>query len=182
MVRFKQECERRKKYMDNFLEKLSSYNILNNLFPGAVYCFLMKCICSIDLTSNGIISEILIYYFVGMIISRVGSVIIEPIYKKIRIVSFAEYPKYIEAEKNDAQISILSETNNTYRTMVALCILVLLSVLTISVFNHFGLNKKILAYVAIGLLTVLFSLSYRKQTKYIRNRVEKQIKNKEENS
>ena len=83
--------------MDNFMEKLSSYNILNNLFPGAVYCFLMKFICSVDFISDNIISDILIYYFVGMIISRLGSVVIEPLYKKIRIVSFADYPKSVSS-------------------------------------------------------------------------------------
>lgn len=168
--------------MEKFLEKLSSYNILNNLFPGAVYCFLMRVICLVDFTSDNIISDILIFYFVGMIISRVGSVVIEPIYKKIRIVSFAEYPKYIEAEKKDAQIAILSETNNTYRTMVALCVVILLSILTIFIFNRLGWDKRIIVYIAIGLLAILFSLSYRKQTKYVKIRVEKQTNHQEGNS
>ena len=168
--------------MDNFMEKLSSYNILNNLIPGAVYCFLMKFICSVDFISDNIISDILIYYFVGMIISRLGSVVIEPLYKKIRIVSFADYPKYIEAEKKDDQVAILSETNNTYRTMVALCVIVLISILTIFIFNLFGWNKKIMVYITIGMLVILFSLSYRKQTKYIKARVQKQANLQEENS
>ena len=168
--------------MDNFMEKLSSYNILNNLFPGAVYCFLMKFICSFDFISDNIISDILIFYFVGMIIRRLGSVVIEPLYKKIRIVSFADYPKYIEAEKKDDQVAILSETNNTYRTMVALCVIVLISILTIFIFNLFGWNKKIMVYITIGMLVILFSLSYRKQTKYIKARVQKQANLQEENS
>lgn len=168
--------------MEKFLEKLSSYNILNNLFPGAVYCFLIKFICSVDFISDNIFSNIFISYFVGMIISRIGSIVIEPLYKKMRIVLFADYTKYIEAEKKDSQVVILSETNNTYRTMVALCITVLTSILTISIFNLFGWNKKIMVYITIGLLVILFSLSYRKQTKYIKSRVEKQTKHQEENS
>ncbi len=168
--------------MEKFLEKLSSYNILNNLFPGAVYCFLMRVMCSVNFTSDNIISDILIFYFVGMIISRVGSVVIEPIYKKIKIVSFAEYPKYIEAEKKDAKIVVLSETNNTYRTMVALCIVVLLSMLAIFIFNLLDWNKRAIVYITIGLLAILFSLSYRKQTKYVKSRVEKQTNHQEGNS
>lgn len=168
--------------MEKFLEKLSSYNILNNLYPGAIYCFLIKFTCSVDFTSDNIISNILIYYFVGMIISRLGSVIIEPLYKKIRIVSFVDYPKYIEAEKKDTQVAILSETNNTYRTMVALCVTALLSILTIFIFNLLGWNKKIIVYITIGLLVVLFSLSYRKQTTYIKARVEKHAEYQEGNS
>ncbi len=160
--------------MEKFLEKLSSYNILNNLFPGAVYCFLMNFICAIDFTIGDIISDILVYYFFGMIISRIGSIIIEPLYKKIRVVSFVDYFKYIQAEKSDPQIAVLSETNNTYRTMIALCVVVLFSMLTIFIFDILGWNKKIIVYISIVLLIVLFSLSYRKQTKYVRSRAEKQ--------
>lgn len=163
--------------MENFLEKLSSYNILNNLFPGAVYCFLMKLISSIDFISDNIISDIFIYYFIGMVISRIGSIIIEPIYKKIKIVSFADYQKYIEAEKKDTQIAILSEINNTYRTMVALCIVVVLSIVVIFIFDLFNWNNKIIVFIAIILLCILFSFSYRKQTKYVKFRVENQTNN-----
>ena len=28
--------------MDKFLAQLSSYNILNNLLPGAIFCFVLK--------------------------------------------------------------------------------------------------------------------------------------------
>lgn len=125
----------------------------------------MKFICSVDFISDNIISDILIYYFVGMIISRLGSVVIEPLYKKIRIVSFADYPKYIEAEKKDDQVAILSETNNTYRTMVALCVIVLISILTIFIFNLFGWNKKIMVYITIGMLVILFFLVVQKTNK-----------------
>jgi len=66
--------------------------------------------------------------------------------------------------------------------MVALCVIVLISILTIFIFNLFGWNKKIMVYITIGMLVILFSLSYRKQTKYIKARVQKQTNLQEENS
>ncbi len=166
--------------MEKFVEKLSSYNILNNLLPGVVYCFLMKLICYVDFTSDNIIADIFVYYFLGMIISRVGSILVEPLYKKVKIVSFADYTKYIKAEKEDSQVTILSETNNTYRTMIALCLIVLISILTVSVFDFFNWNKKICIYIVLVLLVILFSVSYSKQTTYVKKRIEKQANNQEE--
>ena len=65
-------------FIESLLEKLSSYNLLNNLLPGAIFCYLLKTIVNIDI-SNNIVEDLFVYYFIGMIISRIGSIIIEPI-------------------------------------------------------------------------------------------------------
>ena len=62
--------------MESLLEKISSYNILNNLIPGAVFVFLGKLLDIISLPLDGIVESIFIYYFCGMIISRIGSLVI----------------------------------------------------------------------------------------------------------
>jgi len=38
--------------MEKFFEKISSYNLLNNLLPGAVFCYLLKYFTSINLISE----------------------------------------------------------------------------------------------------------------------------------
>ena len=162
--------------MDKILEKLSSYNILNNLLPGAVYCYLLELLCNVSLVNDGIIENIFVYYFVGVVIGRIGSVVIEPICKKIKFVSYASYRLYVEAEKKDKKIEPLLETNNTYRTMVALCIVLLLSMLAAFLYRNYEVFKTVWKYIAIGVLLVLFGASYRKQTKYIKERVENHFK------
>ena len=47
----------------------------------------------------------------------VPTVIIEPILKKTNFVKFRDYPDYINASKKDGKIELLSEVNNTYRTL-----------------------------------------------------------------
>ena len=81
--------------MEKFLDKLSSYNLLNNLLPGAVSCFLMKLYWDKNILSSDVIESIFIYYFIGLVISRVGSVIVEPICRKCKWVKFADYDQYI---------------------------------------------------------------------------------------
>lgn len=68
--------------MEKFLEKISSYNILNNFVPGAVFMYLSDEIFGIDLLVENQILNIVLIYFVGMIASRIGSLWIEEVLKK----------------------------------------------------------------------------------------------------
>ena len=106
--------------MSEFLTKLSSYNLFNYLLPGAVFMYFMNQLDIWKINETNIILEIFLYYFVGMTISRVGSVILEPIFMKLRIINFADYKDYLTAKDNDPQIETLLEQNNTYRTITAL--------------------------------------------------------------
>lgn len=65
--------------------RISSYNLFNNLYPGVIFCYLLKAILGINIISDNWFENLILFYFIGMVISRIGSVIIEPLMKKIRI-------------------------------------------------------------------------------------------------
>lgn len=157
--------------MDKFIDKISSYNLLNNILPGAVFCFLLKILLNIDILKDGIIEKLFIYYFIGMITSRIGSIVVEPFLKKIRFVIFSPYKDFIMASLKDDKVNILSETNNTYRTMLSMCLLLLIT----KVYQLFSVNlhwlKNYTGTIVVVSLLILFTFSYKKQTDYIRNRV-----------
>lgn len=156
---------------EKMLERISSYNLFNNLLPGAVYCFLLNKLLGINFCSGNIVEDLFIYYFTGMVVSRIGSVIIEPICKKIKFVKFAKYGDFLKASKKDEKIDILSETNNTYRTMLSLMLVLLITKLYIFISSK---CETIVAWTPVVIITVLFLLfafSYRKQTSYVRERV-----------
>lgn len=159
--------------MEKIFEKISSYNILNNLLPGATVCFLINYVAGVNIIRASIVDNLFIFYFVGMIISRIGSIVIEPICKKIKFVTYSDYKDYISACKNDVKIETLLEVNNMYRTFFSGCLFVLL----VWGYNEVGQRHQILLNIApeiiVVLLIVLFAFSYRKQTKYIKSRVEK---------
>ena len=109
--------------MTNILEKISSYNILNNILPGVVFIFLWDRLfpqAQFDLNKDGYLENVFIYYFIGMIISRIGSVVIEDIYRKTKFVIYSDDKDYAKAEKLDNKLPILVETNNLYRTTTAI--------------------------------------------------------------
>ena len=52
--------------MESLLERLSSYNILNNLIPGAFFVFFGKLLNVISLPLDGVVERIFVYYFCGI--------------------------------------------------------------------------------------------------------------------
>ena len=68
--------------MKDLLEKLSSYNIFNYLLPGIVFVALADALTSFHFVQQDIVIGVFVYYFIGLIISRLGSIVIEPILSK----------------------------------------------------------------------------------------------------
>ena len=98
--------------MENLLDRLSSYNILNYLIPGVLFLVLVDTFDIAPIEENNILLMLFGGYFAGMVLSRVGSVIVEPWFKKWKIVKYAQYKDYLDAEARDSKIStLLSESN-----------------------------------------------------------------------
>jgi len=106
--------------MKEIIEKLSSYNIFNYLLPGIVFSILTSKFTSTNLIFDNLIIGAFLYYFIGLVISRVGSVIIEPLLKRIKFLKFADYKDFVSVSKTDNKLEILSEANNMYRTFVSM--------------------------------------------------------------
>lgn len=157
--------------MSEFLEKLSSYNLFNYLFPGVVFCLLADEYFSYSLIQEDIIVGVFLYYFVGLVISRIGSLIIEPTLKKIGFVSFSEYEDFISASKTDPKIETLSEVNNMYRTVIALFFTLSLAAIYQAIQVKWPVVANYSLYIAILVLFFMFLFSYKKQTSYIVKRV-----------
>lgn len=159
--------------MEKMLEKISSYNVANYIIPGVIFSVAISESTTINLpTKNGSLFEnIVIYYFFGMIISRMGSIIIQTIFEKFNYLSFAPYPDYIRAEKKDKKISILLEEKNTYRTMVACFTMVFLVIAAACLCDE---ARKPAAYIyaaAAIFLVFLFCRAIKKQVSFIVKRV-----------
>jgi hypothetical protein len=165
--------------MNEWLTKISSYNILNNLFPGAIFCFIGSNITNYNLIPQDVVSALFFYYFIGMIISRIGSLVVERFLRRTRIVNFVCYNDYIKASRKDTFLKIMSETNNIYRTIISL-VLSLVAIKAYSSIEQIYCVYSIIKYIICAvLLLIIFVLAYRKQTNMIRERVNSQISNNE---
>ena len=157
--------------MKELLAKLSSYNIFNYLVPGAVFAALGERITSYNLVHEDIVVGLFQYYFAGLVISRIGSLVVEPVLKRLRFVTFATYEEYVRVSAIDSKLEELSESNNMYRTFCALFVVLLVLVLSEPLAYHFPSVVRFMRHVLLGSLLVLFLFSYRKQTGYITARI-----------
>lgn len=166
----------------NLFEKISSYDIFNNFFPGIVFCSIIKQISRFSFSSEELLEKLFLYYFIGMIISRIGSIVIEKLLKWTNLIEFAPYNDYIEASKEEPFIKDLSEKNNIYRTLIAMTSIisgVKLYDLIIALYTSNSCwSSDLLLFFIFLLITILFIYSYKKQTDYVRRRVEKYKLNK----
>ncbi len=166
--------------LKDLIDKLSSYNLFNYLFPGVLFAALGDHLTSYSLLVDDIVIGVFIYYFIGLVISRLGSLLLEPLFKWLKIVNFAPYSDFLKASTIDNKIELLSEANNMYRTLssVFVCLVLLISFdfleRTYPAISGYSLT------IAIFLLAFLFVFSYRKQSNYITLRIFRAIQSKDD--
>jgi hypothetical protein len=157
--------------VNEILSKISSYNIFNYLFPGAVFAIFAKALGALDLPRGDIATTLLLYYFIGLSISRIGSVVLEPALMKLGFLRYSEYSDYVRASEKDVKIEVLVEVSNTYRTLASAFLLLPLTWLGRMVADGFALGANWRNIIVAGMLLLLFLLSFKKQSGYVANRV-----------
>lgn len=159
------------------IEKITSYNIFTNLLPGAVFVYAADRYYNTGFISDDLLVNVFVFYFFGLLIGRVGSLLVELPLKYLGLIRKNSYGQYLDAEKSDAKIAILLEARNTYRSFVALCLLLLI----LSVYQYAELQFPRISewrgLIAAFFLGVLFLVSFLKQDKYISDRVRAGLKN-----
>ena len=158
--------------MSDFMAKLSSYELLNYLLTGMVFVALTSYFTSFNFVQGNVLFAVFVYYLIGMLISRVGSLIVEPILKKSGFVRFAPYKDFIAASAKDSKLETLSEANNIYRSLLAACMCVLLLRLLEAVERWRPAISVANSWVLLLAILLILLFSYRKQTRYVRQRVE----------
>jgi sterol desaturase/sphingolipid hydroxylase (fatty acid hydroxylase superfamily) len=128
---------------------------------------------------SDIILGLFLYYFIGLVISRVGSLFIEWFLKKIKFVKYCEHKDFAKAEKQDKKVKLLQETNNMYRTLISMGLLLLLLKLYEFLSAKFQFCDTVTQITLLVFILVLFLLSFRKQTKYVVKQVSYKLKDKE---
>lgn len=155
------------------IDKLSQYSFLTNILPGAVLIIVLKYIVGYDIIIDGnwFLTGVM-FYFAGMVCNRFSSLLIKPLLEALHIVKSLPYKTYIEGEKKDKKIITLNTDNNAYRTYIAVFCISLLAYFYRRILCQIDFFVDYQYVILIILLIVLFVFSYRKQTKYIRERIE----------
>lgn len=163
--------------MKELLDKLSSYNLINNLFPGIVFVLVTSKYTAFNYMQDNLVIGVFIYYFIGLVISRIGSLIVEPILKYFTFLKYADYKDYVHALQKDSSIAILLEVNNMYRTICSLFLVVFILKAYEKLEIIIGFLPNWRSEILITSMLLLFLFSYKKLTNYIVKRVHENIKN-----
>lgn len=158
--------------MNELLNKISSYNLFNYLRPGVIFAVLASEITRYTLVQQDILTGAFLYYFIGLVVSRFGSLIVEPLLKWLSFVKFADYKDFVAASKQDEKLEVLSEVNNTYRTLCSVFSLLLLLKLYAEIEERVAFLKEWDSMILLVLFLIMFLFSYRKQSSYITKRIE----------
>ena len=157
--------------LSTIIDKVTSYNLFNNFFPGIIVCYIIEKTTRMSIADGDLLQNLFVYYFVGMIVSRVGSLFIEKILKSLKVknktsnqkepfLKFAPYDKYIEASNKEPFIKVLCETNNMYRTIIAVFIVSLVvklyDLLLYDFIINLGNTAQNLMHISIYLFMIVF--------------------------
>lgn len=160
------------KIFNSIVKGLSRYEILNNLIPGALLCYILGLLGYYHVEGN-VIVHFFAFYIVGVINSRVSSLVIEEIYKKIRIIKWKPYSSYNKAKQSRPFIATLQETANMYRSFTSVFFISLLAVLYKEVCEKYTWLDNNGYWIVLILIFVIYTLSYRKQVnKYVIKNIE----------
>jgi sterol desaturase/sphingolipid hydroxylase (fatty acid hydroxylase superfamily) len=159
--------------LSDLLDKLTSYNLFNYLLPGAVFAYFAESSFAIKLIPDDLVTAAFVYYFLGVVISRLGSLLLEPLLKKLRVVKFEPYPAYLAASEKDAKIEILVEAANMYRTFFSAMLLLFLLAAYLKIESLFPYLPEWRSLIGGLASAFVFLFAYKKQTAYIASRVRK---------
>jgi hypothetical protein len=159
--------------LSDLLEKLTSYNLFNYLLPGAVFAYFAESGLEIRLVPDDLVTSAFIYYFLGVIISRFGSLLLEPLLKKLRVVKFEHYQSFLSASEKDSKIEILVEAANMYRTFFSAMLLLMLLNAYLKLESLCPALLEWRGLISGFTLALIFLFAFKKQTDYIANRIRK---------
>ena len=155
----------------NLVDKISSYNIVTNLIPGVVELESLRATDLPLVSSKDLPTWLVLAYILGLLSSRVGSLIAGPAIRKFLRPKQNSYKDFIDACRIDQKIEILQETNNGYRTFIGCCICYFLITALFYAMEMLGLDNRTKVAIGVAVAMALFTFSYIKQLRFISDRV-----------
>lgn len=150
-------------FVSSLFNKLSAYNLLSLMLPGASSLGIMKFLFAIDIkVDENIWWFLLASYVVGIVISRMGSLLIEELIKKLGIIEDYQVSDYILRRKEDDFVETLLSFANLYRSFCILSICFLI----ITLIKGYNFCTYWHYYTLELCLGILFGCSFCKQYRY----------------
>ena len=166
--------------MKSIINQISRYHIINYLIPGLFVMIASKCMTNIAVCIDKMWVICIIGYVTGMVLNRLGSLVIEGVLMRFKLIKHAPIECYVRAEKKDKKIQELLTDANMYRTMSVASIALVIECIYLSIIGLLIPMNATMLIIVLVLMGMLFFASYIKQTRHIVGRVNA-IKEKNKN-
>lgn len=158
--------------MSEMLSKFSAYEMFNNFLPGVLLCGYVVWATGIDIRVNDVMEYVFVFcaiYLCGVVLSRLGALILQPIAKKTGLIDWSD--GYYVAEKKDAKIQVLLKDFNMYGSLVVAAFVAMVATIWMMTNNLISIQFFGVAMLVGVVLMCVMAFSYRKQSKYITKRI-----------
>jgi len=147
------------------IDKLSSYNLYNYLFPGFIFVIALDKTTSLipDNVELSFIIVIAVVYFSGLFISRIGSLVIEEILLASKSIKPLPTRDLIARLREDIKLEVIYEAMNMYRTLGAMSVILFIVTIIDLIKNNIIVNVTIVTLILEFIFSVLFIFAFRKQ-------------------
>ena len=153
--------------MDEIAKKVSAYNLMNALIPGGALVYSLEAFGYLNLKEINVLCLVPMAFILGLIGSRIGSLILESIAIKLKLIE-RDYERYTQAQATDDRLFTLTTVSNMYRTLAGSTLV--LAILALGKLFPESFRPWIVAGLGVAVF-LLFILSWIKQERYVSQRV-----------
>jgi len=165
--------------MKELFGKFTRYDWFTTLLPGLFFVSLAEKFGAMNMEANSLLEKCGLIFFCGLVSSRIGASVVEPVFKIKRFKLWGEYGDYMSFREKDPKGADMLVTNsNWFRSLIGMVLLLGVSYF----FNCFCLKFDIASVwkrcAILVCLLFLFGDSYRRQLVFIQGRIRHYRENK----
>ena len=161
--------------LGKLLSRMSKYDWFTTLLPGIFLLALMRRV-GINASTESIIEEFGLVFFLGVVSSRVGATCVEQVARWCKL--FEPYEDYVDwSNANKENADMLVRNANWFRSLCGM-VIVWGGLVMVKSFHFAWLTRRVKLFVAILVLLILFGDAYRRQLSFTTKRIRKFKKDK----
>ncbi|GLR46525.1 hypothetical protein [Sphingomonas astaxanthinifaciens] len=151
-------------------DKLDAYNLVANLVPGAALTYAFHATGIPSPKPEDIGAFVLVAFVIGVTVNRLGSIVLDPLMRKLRLLKPKDYRSFVTSEREDKKLETIVANAGLYHTFLTAGVVFLSALLFRSTLSQ--LNHDLLATVLVLMGMAVFFLAFRKEDGYIHTRID----------
>jgi hypothetical protein len=152
-------------------DKLDAYNLVANLVPGAALVYALDYSGFPTPDPNSLGSFLVVSFVVGVMTNRLGSLIVDPVLRKLKFLHQKDYISFVSAENGSDKLETLVANAGLYRTFFTAGAVYFVLIFSQKIVRKFELDElSVFCFITlIGMVVSLFA--FQKEDGYIHKRI-----------